>query len=81
MAFGAGTIRTAGDEGRPAARWPSSQTCPEDVFLAWLLGLPEGTDPAQAALVEIERIDRAAPRGAGPQRLRELMAELARGRR
>jgi len=80
MAFAAGTISAARGEGRPAASWPSSRTSPEDVFLVWLLGLPDGTDPARAALAEIDRLDRAAPLAAGPRRLRELMAELARRR-
>lgn len=78
MAFVAGTTDAAGKAGRAAASWPTAQTKPEDVFLAWLLGLPDGTDPAQAARAEIARLDRAAPLAAGPRRLRELMAELAR---
>ena len=80
MAFPAGTTGTARDGSRPAPRWPSARTSPEDVFLVWLLGLPDGTDPARAARAEIARLDRAAPLAAGPRRLRELMVELTRTR-
>lgn len=66
------------EDARPAARWPAAQTRPEDVFLAWLLALPENADTAAAARREIARLDRAAPLGAGPERLRTLMVELAR---
>lgn len=50
---------------------------PEDVFLAWLLALPEGMDLAQAARREIARLDAAAPLGPGPARLRGLFIEAA----
>lgn len=80
MAFATGTTIAAEDAGRPGSRWPSARTSPEDVFLIWLLGLPEGADPAEAALAEIARLDAAAPLAAGPRRLRELMMELARTR-
>ncbi len=56
---------------------PSTQTSPEDVFLLWLLQLPERADVAEAARSEIARLDRAAPLSPGPARLRELMAEAA----
>ena len=56
---------------------PSARTSPEDVFLLWLLQLPEGVDVAEAARIEIARLDRAAPLSPGPARLRELMAEAA----
>lgn len=55
--------------------WPSPQTRPEDVFLLWLLQLPEGTDVAEAARKEITRMDRNAPLSPRAARLRELMAE------
>ena len=56
--------------------WPTRRTQPEDVFLAWLLSQPSEIDLAQAARREIARLDRAAPLGAGPKRLRQLMIEL-----
>ena len=56
----------------------SAGTSPEDVFLFWLLLLPEGTDIAEAARDEIARLDRAAPLPPGPARLRELMAQTAK---
>lgn len=65
------------ESSRPDARWPSAQARPEDVFLAWLLALPDDADTAEAARREIARLDRATPLGAGPERLRALMIELA----
>lgn len=62
----------------PSRRWPAPQTRPEDVFLAWLLALPDGADTTEAARREIARLDRAAPLAPGPERLRQLMIELAR---
>ena len=55
--------------------WPSPRTRPEDVFLLWLLQLPEGTDVAEAARKEIIRMDRNPPLSPKAARLRELMAE------
>ena len=59
----------------PGPSWPLAQARPEDVFLLWLLQLPEGADIAEAARKEIVRLDGAAPLAPGPARLRELMAE------
>ncbi|MEO3387433.1 hypothetical protein [Mesorhizobium sp. CAU 1741] len=50
---------------------------PEDVFMAWLISLPRGTDVACAAKAEIARIDRAASTHAGLSRLRDLLAQAA----
>lgn len=47
----------------------------EDVFLAWLLHLPDGTDLAEAARREIDRLDEAAPLPHEPRRLRSLFVE------
>lgn len=55
----------------------SAQVSPEDVFLLWLLRLPEGADIVEAARDEIARLDRLAPLPPGPARLRALMAEAA----
>jgi hypothetical protein len=62
--FGAGYPALRAGQGRLPA--------PEDVFLAWLLGLPNDADVALAAHHEIARLDAAAPLPAGPKRLREL---------
>jgi len=66
------------NDSEPAfAAEPSSGVSAEDVFLAWLLWLPEGVDVAVAASVEIERLDRAAPLSPRAARLRELMLQVA----
>lgn len=52
---------------------------PEDVFLAWLLSLPDDADVAAAARLEIARLDRKAPLSAGPLRLRQLMEQAVGG--
>ena len=43
----------------------------------WLLGLPDGADVADAALMEIVRIDTVGHAGDGVARLRALLAEAA----
>lgn len=72
------SMQAAGAAGNPARRWPSTRTEPEDVFLVWLLGLPDGTDPAEAARREIARIDAAGPADGRLHRLRALFGALAR---
>lgn len=62
---------------RAGRGWPSPRTEPEDVFLVWLLGLPEGADPAEAARVEIARIDAAGLAQEKLRRLRALFSALA----
>ncbi len=68
-----GTFSACAHPSEPS--WPSAQTRPEDVFLLWLLQLPEGTDVAEAARKEITQMDRDAPLSPRATRLRELMAE------
>lgn len=68
----------AGATERPAGRWPSPRTEPEDVFIVWLLGLPEGADPAEAARTEIARIDAKGLADGRLHRLRALFDALAR---
>ena len=68
---------TEGREERAAVSWPSAQASPEDVFMIWLLRLPDGTDVAEAARDVIARLDRAAPLAPGPLRLRALLEEAA----
>ncbi len=65
------------EDARPAARWPAAQTRPEDVFLAWLVALPEDADIAAAARAQIARIDRVVPASAPLRRLRALFEEAA----
>jgi hypothetical protein len=45
---------------------------PEEVFLAWLLSLPDSVDASDAAVAEIVRVDRAQLRSPRGKRLREL---------
>jgi len=47
---------------------------PEEVFLSWLMALPEAIDPALAADAEILRLDRYTGPHPGPARLRTLFA-------
>jgi hypothetical protein len=67
----------AGNDNRP----PRQSVRAEDLFVAWLLWLPEGVDPRKAALAEIARLDGRKRAGAGEARLRALFAELATGGR
>ena len=45
---------------------------PEEIFLAWLLSLPDEVDASSAALVEVARLDRVRLHSAPGKRLREL---------
>ena len=45
----------------------------EDMFLAWFFGLPENTDVAEAARIEIARIDRNALPCEQVSRLRTML--------
>jgi hypothetical protein len=51
---------------------------PEDIFLAWLISLPDGVDPCEAAAAEIMRLDRVRLRSPRRKRLRELFAAAAK---
>lgn len=62
-------------ETRAPASPPLAQASPEDVFLAWLVGLPEGADVVEAARAQIARLDRAVPLPAQALRLRALLEE------
>ena len=68
-------------DARPTGERSEEQTVaalrPEDVFMAWLIGLPRGTDVPRAARAEIARIDRAASSHVGVLRLRDLFAQAA----
>ena len=52
---------------------------PEDVFIAWLLWLPDDVDLPEAALQEVARLDRRAALPPGAKRLRDLLLAVARG--
>jgi len=51
---------------------------PEEIFLAWLLGLPGGVDATDAAAEVIVRLDRLRPHSPGGRRLRELFLAAAK---
>ena len=52
---------------------------PEDVFIAWLLWLPDGVDLPEAALQEVARLDLRPALPPGAERLRDLLLAVARG--
>ncbi len=52
---------------------------PEDVFIAWLLWLPDGADLPEAALQEVARLDRRPALSPGAKRLRDLLLAVVRG--
>ena len=58
-------------------RPPLAQASPEEVFLAWLIALPEGEDVAVAARKQIRRLDEATTVSPPLRRLRALLAEAA----
>jgi hypothetical protein len=57
----------------PSDRAPS----PKEIFLAWLLGLPDGVDASEAAAAEIARLDRTRLPSPQCDKLRELFVEAA----
>jgi len=50
---------------------------PEEIFLAWLLSLPDGVDVSSAAAAEIVRLDHVRLRSVRGKRLRELFVAAA----
>ena len=54
----------------------STQPQPEDVFLSWLLAQPAGANLAEAAEIEIGKLQRYQGGHPGPQRLLELFKGL-----
>jgi hypothetical protein len=50
---------------------------PEEIFLAWLVSLPDGVDVSTAAAAKIVRLDLARLRSARGKRLRELFVAAA----
>jgi hypothetical protein len=51
---------------------------PEEIFLAWLLSLPDDVDATDAAAEEIARLDRDQLRSPEATRLRELFVVAAK---
>jgi hypothetical protein len=54
-------------------------SCPEEIFLSWLLWLPQGSDIRTAAAREVARLDRRAPLPDDLRRLRALLITAADG--
>lgn len=77
--MGSSVLRGRADAPRPqvSGRPPLALASPEDVFLAWLVALPEDADIAAAARAQIARIDRVVPASAPLRRLRALFEEAA----
>jgi hypothetical protein len=65
------------DNALRSMRLADGPAAPEEIFLAWLLNLPDGVDVSRAAAAEIVRLDRARLRSARGRRLRELFAAAA----
>jgi len=53
-------------------------TSPEQLFLVWLLGLPDGVDPADAASEEVMRLDRIGPLPPPATKLRDIFLAAAK---
>ncbi len=58
-------------------RPPLAQASPEATFLAWLIGLPDGTDVAAAARDRIIRLDEAGFASEPARKLRGLLEQAA----
>jgi hypothetical protein len=58
-----------------AAECPAS---PEEIFLTWLLRLPDGVDASEAAAAEVVRLDQRFLRSLRGKRLRELFVAAAK---
>jgi hypothetical protein len=71
-------IPSLSDNALEVMRLAEDLTSPEDIFLAWLLSLPDGVDPSDAAVAEIVRLDRARFRSPRRKRLRELFVAAAK---
>lgn len=65
------------DSAAPSQR--RSLPSPEDIFIAWLLWLPDDVDLPEAALQEIAKLDHRAALPPGAKRLRDLLLAVARG--
>lgn len=65
-------------ERRQTARTTKLLPQPEEVFMAWLIAQPDGSDLPSAVCAEIRRLDGYRGPHPGPRRLRELFIELGR---
>jgi len=60
------------DNGLRTMRLAEDAASPEEIFLAWLLSLPDRVNASDAAAAEIVRLDQAQLRSSRGKRLREL---------
>lgn len=71
-------MRSLIDERRRSAAIPPPLDCPEGALLAWLIGLPDGVDPARAALAALATAPLSEWDGPRQRRLRALLVEVSR---
>jgi hypothetical protein len=71
------TIPSFSDNALSGMQRVEGSASPEEVFLAWLLSLPDSVDASDAAVAEIVRVDRAQLRSPRGKRLRELFVAAA----
>jgi hypothetical protein len=70
-------IPSLSDNALALMRQTEGSDSPEDVFLAWLLSLPDDLDPSDAAAQQLVRLDRIRLRSPQGKRLRELFVAAA----
>jgi hypothetical protein len=70
-------IPSFSDNALHAMRLTQGAASPEDIFLVWVLSLPDGVDVSVAAAAEIVRLDDARLRSTRVKRLRELFVAAA----
>jgi hypothetical protein len=70
-------IPNLSDTALRSMRLAEGPASPEEIFLAWLLSLPDGIDASDAAAAEIMRLDQARLRSLRGKRLRELFVAAA----
>jgi hypothetical protein len=71
------TLARRGGRAARLAQCGRTRAGPREVFLAWLLWLPQGADVAEAARREVARLDRAEPLPPEVAALRLLLVEAA----
>jgi hypothetical protein len=65
------------DNALRAMRSAETSACPEGIFLAWLLDLPDNVDVSDAATAQVVRLDQVRIRSGRGKRLRELFVAAA----